>query len=147
MPRVIAFFMMLCACVILLLAIVVFAGCSNQAPNTMEGDERYRGGLDTHINIANPRLQKHIALISADSRSVNDLLEVAVELENKTKKTLRFEYLFKWYNMDSFEVRDPTSHWSPGMIAGREGLLLQDKAPNPECFTFILFLRPSTGIE
>jgi uncharacterized protein YcfL len=146
MPKTIAFFLMLCACVGLLLIIVVAAGCT-QAPNTMAGEERYRGGLETHINIANPRLQKRIALISADSRSVNDLLDVAVELENRTKKTLRFEHLFKWYDMDGFEVRDPTSHWSPGMIAGREGLLLQDKAPNPECFTFILFLRPPVGIE
>jgi uncharacterized protein YcfL len=146
MPRTIRLNLALLAFVGLPLVMALAASCS-QAPNTMEGEERYRGGLDTHINIANPRLQKHIALISADSRSVNDLLEVAVELENKTKRTLRFEHLFRWYDMDGFEVRDPTSHWSPGMIAGHEGLLLQDKAPNPECFTFILFLRPPTGIE
>lgn len=121
------------------------AGC-NYSANSITGYEKVSGGVATSLAVSNPRLQKRIEIVSADSRRVtNDLMEARVTLKNWSKKNRSFEYRFQWFDANDFEVSN--SAWTPSLINAREEKSLQATAPSSQALTFKLQVRPSQPVE
>lgn len=125
---------------------LALSGC-NSSPNVMMGDETVAGGVATNLLIANPSLQKKIAITDANSRRVNDLLNVSIQLISAKKKTVSFEHRFQWFDAAGFEISDPKAHWAPVMIYGGDRLLVQQIAPNSQAVTFKLQVRESDPVK
>lgn len=132
-------------------ALLLLAGLSatscNSSPNVMTGYERAGGGLATTIQVANPRLQKKIELVSAISRRDNDVLHISARLDNRTKKTLKFEHKLQWFDSDDFEIGDARSHWTPAEILGGDTMQIQGMAPDGRAVTFKLLVRAPAPVS
>lgn len=124
-----------------LLALLMATAACNRSPNRIGGGERMAGGVSSRLEIANPSLQGDITLVKADGRRVNGILEVQVELQSQAKKAQNFEYMFRWFDAQGFEVRDTKAHWSPAQILGRDTFQAQQKAPNAEVAEFKMLIR------
>ena len=117
----------------------MMAGC-NTSPNAMVGQET-TGGLSAYISIANPGLQRDIALVQAASKLVNDLLQAMAVIKSHARTAQEFEYMFAWYDADGFEIRDTKAHWALDRIQGMEEKQLTAMAPNEQAAKFKLMIR------
>ncbi len=116
-------------------------GCSNHSPNALIGQQTATGGVQSDVLVVNPRLQKRLTLLEADSRRVNDLMQVNVKIQNTTKNPVMFEHKFQWFDVDNFEISDPTAHWNPDRIEGMDVLQIPAMAPAPNAVKFKILVR------
>ncbi|HNY27196.1 MAG TPA: DUF1425 domain-containing protein [Candidatus Sumerlaeota bacterium] len=121
-------------------------GCSNQSPNVLIGQQTATGGVQSDLLVVNPRLQKRLTLLTADSRRVNDLMQVNVQIQNTTKKPVMFEHKFQWFDVNNFEISDPTAHWNPDRVEGMDVVQIPAMAPAPNAVKFKILVRDPAPI-
>ena len=122
-----------------LLFVAVLAGCSasNMASREVAGD----GAYETVLKSNNALLYSRLQIMQLDERRVGDLLQVQALLENAWKFELDFQYKFKWFDADGFELAPEGQPWRQLILPGRNQANVQALAPNPTATRYELWVR------
>ena len=126
---------------ILLIALipVLLAGCSatNMAGQAPDEQGEYQQVLVSNNSILHSRLR----ITELNKRQVGDLMQVQATLENQWKFQLDFQYRFKWFDADGFEINPEGQPWQQLVLAGRAEANVQGVAPNPTATSFEIWVR------
>ena len=130
----------LITCLILgLTATIYLAGCSAGATGTARPSED--GKYETSIEYNSAQIQSRLTIAEIRQRKVGDVLQVSVDLKNNWKFKLDFQYKFRFYDKDGFEVDPDGRQWAPIVITGNEVATVQAVAPNPTAESFKIIVR------
>jgi len=123
---------------IALMVVLLFtAGCGGVVTNVM--DAKLDGSKNIIINDGSLNRQ----LTFGDFR--RNGAEVQVELINKTKRDISFEYRFIWYDSNGIEISSITN-WNPSQLTGMESRGYRSTPPSDAAAGFKLMIRKSHPI-
>ncbi|MEY1662850.1 YcfL family protein [Isoalcanivorax beigongshangi] len=120
----------------LVLGALLTAGCANkpvEEPLAVEdvASVRYEtSSLSNKFEIDN--VQRALA---------GNVLRAQVTLRNKSSFTVSYQYKFRWYDANGFEIQQQGEPWRPQVVAGKGETRLQGLAPNPAAARFEVWLR------
>jgi uncharacterized protein YcfL len=98
-------------------------------------------GYESSVNYNNTILATRVKVQNILSRKVDNLMQVSVELHNLWDINLDFEYKFKFFDKDGFEVAADSRPWTPVLLKGNETITAQAVAPNPTAVTFKIYVQ------
>ena len=101
------------------------------------GDYAY----SNYVLINNRALLRDLQITDIKSRMVNGLMEVQVQVLNKSSRNFSFDYSFNWFDNDGFQVFGVDGHWTPVQVTGNEVKSLIGVAPKPEAQQFKVRIR------
>ena len=115
------------------------SGCSAGATGTMKpaADNKY----ESVIEYSSVQIQSRLSIADIRARKVGDILQVGADLRNEWKWELDFQYKFKFFDKDGFEVNPGGRQWTPITITGNEVSTVQAVAPNPLAESFKIIVR------
>lgn len=123
------------------LLLSALCACSHGQHHEKTVPARLAAGAIGRVTFADPALGRDIEVIRAETRKSGDSLEATVELRSSAKKARDFEYLFRWHDGGNKEVRDAKARWMAAQVLGDDKILLEQKAPSPDCTDFSLSIR------
>lgn len=120
-------------CVTLLLA-----GCSsvNMAQRQTED-----GQAQTVLHTNNSLLAGRLTVKNLKTRRQGNLMQVQATLENQWQFQLDFQYKFKWFDKDGFEISPQGQPWRQVVMAGDSQANVQAVAPNPSAVRFEIWVQ------
>jgi uncharacterized protein YcfL len=121
-----------------LLSLAVLAGCTSGTVGSAEPTDT---GYEANINYNSLVLATRVKVSNIITRKQNDLLQVSVDLHNHWDLSLDFQYKFKFYDKDGFEVSTDGRPWTPIVLTGNETASVQALAPNPSAVTFKIYVQ------
>lgn len=126
---------------IILIAVVsaLLGACSASNQATYAPDEQ--GEYQQVLKSNNSMLHSRLRIIELKKRTVGDLMQVQATLENQWKFELDFQYRFKWFGPDGFEINPEGQPWQQLVLAGRSQANVQGVAPNPTATSFEIWVR------
>ena len=95
------------------------------------------------VLINNRALLRDLQITDIKSRMVNDLMQVQVQVLNKSSRNFSFDYSFSWFDADGFQVFGVEGHWTPVQVTGNEVKSLVGVAPTPAARQFKVKIRKS----
>lgn len=117
---------------------VLIAGCSAGASGTLQPEkDNYEAKVEYH----SVQIRSKLSVVDMRQRKVGDLLQVSVDLKNERQKTIEFQYQFRFYDKDGFEVGTEGRPWAPLVIVGKDTQTVQATAPNPSAVQFKIAVR------
>jgi uncharacterized protein YcfL len=116
----------------LMVVLLFAAGCGGVVTNVM--DAKLDGSKNIIINDGSLNRQ----LTFGDFR--RNGAEVQVELINKTKRDISFEYRFIWYDSNGIEISNITN-WNPSQLTGMESRGYRSTPPSDSAAGFKLMIR------
>jgi uncharacterized protein YcfL len=72
----------------------------------------------------------------AEAPTPGGVLQIQVEVWNKTRSEQRFNYWFEWFDSNGMQVNPTSTAMIPCTLLGGETRLLQSVAPTPLCKDF-----------
>lgn len=90
--------------------------------------------------ITDPTLARRVNILNVIEAHTGDLLQIQVEVENRTYSAQDYNYQFVWIEDNGMQVVTPPPLWKAGQINGRERQYLSAIAPNPRVVDFRLNL-------
>ena len=90
--------------------------------------------------IITPSLQDKIS-IDNTTRNQNNMIEVVVDIDNKTTKNISLQYKVKWLNNEGFEVGEGMSIWQPLFVEAKESKKIREIAPTPMASSYRLYFK------
>lgn len=121
----------------ILLASLAACSASNMAMRQDNDDGTYQTVL--HSN--NALLKGRLDVVDLKQRTVGDLMQVQATLENGWKFELDFQYKFKWFDANGFELAPEGQSWRQLVMAGRTQANVQAIAPNPTAVKYEIWVR------
>lgn len=112
---------------------VVLAGCSAGASGTLKPEE---DGYAAKVEYHSVQIRSKLTLVDMRQRKVGDLLQVSVDLKNERQQDVAFQYQFRFYDKEGFEVGTEGRPWAPLVIVGKDTRTVQATAPNPSATQF-----------
>lgn len=112
---------------------VVLAGCSAGASGTLKPEE---DGYAAKVEYHSVQIRSKLTLVDMRQRKVGDLLQVSVDLKNERQQDVAFQYQFRFYDKEGFEVGTEGRPWTPLVIVGKDTRTVQATAPNPSATQF-----------
>ena len=103
------------------------------------GDYAY----SNYVLINNRALLRDLQITDIKSRMVNGMMEVQVQVLNKSSRNFSFDYSFSWFDKDGFQVFGVDGHWNPIQVTGNEVKSLIGVAPKVEAQQFKVKIRKS----
>ncbi|MDH7501567.1 MAG: YcfL family protein [Verrucomicrobiota bacterium] len=129
-----------------LLAAGLLAGCHTGSVNTVERAEpvaRRQLIVDKRIS-HDPFLKQKLGIVAVNQATTPaGLLQIQVEILNRTSSYMRFNYQFEWFDANGMRVSTPASTWVTTQLEGGESKFLTGVAPTPACQDFRLKLIKS----
>lgn len=122
----------------LLLLALLIGGCSAGASGTLKPGEN---GHEAQIEYHSLQIRSRLTIADVRQRKVGDLLQVSVDLQNAWQFQLDFQYQFRFYDKDGFEVGAEGRPWAPLVITGKDTATVQATAPNPSAVRFKIIVR------
>ncbi|MDF1822367.1 MAG: YcfL family protein [Alcanivoracaceae bacterium] len=117
----------------------VLAGCS--ASNMASRDKGEDGQYETVLKSNNSLLYSRLQIAQLNERQVGDLMQVQATLENAWKFELDFQYKFKWFDANGFELAPEGQAWRQLILPGRNQANVQAVAPNPTAARYEIWVR------
>ncbi len=99
------------------------AGCTNQ-PVLSEEDQ-------AAVKYHDKSLEGQIEVVDIKRNYTGDLLRVQTTFENRSAFSTKYQYKFRWFDDQGFEVAPDRSPWKPVNTPGRGTHTVQATAPNP----------------
>lgn len=121
-----------------LLAGFVMTGCTSGNVGIMEQADNVQ---ESSVNYNNTVLATRVKIQNIRSRQVDNLLQVSVELHNLWDATLDFQYKFRFFDKDGFEVAADGRPWTPVLLKGNDTVTAQAVAPNPTAVSFKIYVH------
>ena len=119
--------------------VIVLAGCS--ASNMASRQPDANGDYQTVLHSNNSLLKGRLSIEDLKERKVGDLMQVQATLENGWKFELDFQYKFKWFDANGFEIAPESQSWRQLVMAGRTQANVQGVAPNPSAVKYEIWVR------
>ena len=98
-------------------------------------------GKSDVVEIQNSSLAKKVAIKNFNTRVINDLLNVQVEIQNLFDSDQEFQYKFSWFDVTGFEIESEGNSWKTLILHGKETKNVQGLAPNPTVKKYKIVLR------
>jgi len=120
-----------------LMVVLLFGCATGSAPNILEVKQ---SGIKK-VEINDSMLDKTITFGQVSLRTLAQGIEAQVMIQNLSRRDVRFEYRFIWYDAQGFEVSSTTA-WIPALLSG--GLstgVLKSTAPTATAVDFKLMIR------
>jgi len=124
---------------IALLPILGLAGCSSGRIATVSTSEGQM--TETHLVSNNALLASRVAIANIATKETAGLLRTDVALRNRWKFELDFEYKFKFYDKDGFEIDPDGRPWKKIVLRGGEIEHVQATAPNSSAKSFQIYIQ------
>ncbi|MCH8542428.1 MAG: YcfL family protein [Alcanivorax sp.] len=86
-------------------------------------------------------LEGRLALLEVNRAESGDLIRTQVLVQNRSAFALSYQYKFRWYDRNGFEIAPDGEPWQPRRLAGRSEERLQGVAPNPSAVRFEIWVR------
>lgn len=117
----------------------LFIGCHTGSVNTVERAEpvaRRQLIVDKRIE-HDPFLKQKLGIVAINqSMTPGGLLQVQIEVLNRTSSYQRFNYQFEWFDANGMRVSTPASTWVTTQLEGGESKFITGVAPTPACQDF-----------
>lgn len=95
-----------------------------------------------NIRENSPLVAKYIMVLNIKyDREINDLKRVQIQVGNVSRRAIDFEYRFRWFDENQYEIRSISSHWRTAHMSSRDTHNIQAVAPNPQVTDFELMIR------
>ncbi len=120
------------------LSILLLAGCS--ASNVAQL-ETQNGKTQTMLYSNNAMLSSRLAVKNIITGHAGNLMRAQATLENRWKFELDFQYKFKWFDADGFEIQPQGEPWHQLVLQGRTQANVQALAPNPSAVRFEIWVQ------
>ena len=118
-----------------LLAATLMAGCAMK-PDSGLSDEDL-----AVLRYDSASLSGAFELLEVNRATSGDIVRAQVHLRNKSSFSVNYQYKFRWYDRNGFEIAPEGEPWRPQRAAGKAEVRLQAVAPNPAVARFELWLR------
>lgn len=125
--------------ILVLVPMFVLAACSASNMGSQERTED--GELQTYLKSNNALLYSRVSIVELNQRLVGDMTQVQATLENNWKFQLDFQYKFKWFDDNGFEINPEGQPWRQLVLPGRNQANVQGVAPNPTATKFEIWVR------
>jgi uncharacterized protein YcfL len=121
-----------------IIAVCAISACTSGTVGSLNKSDE---GYTSNINYNNTMLATRLKVSDIKSRKVGDLLQVSVDLHNHWDFNLDFEYKFKFFDKDGFEVGNDSRPWTPILLTGNETASVKAIAPNPSAENFKIYVK------
>ena len=127
---------------------ILISSCAPVTSSNIGGGQALPQGkgdyaFSNYVLINNRALLRDLQITDIKSRMVNDLMQVQVQVLNKSSRNFSFDYSFRWFDTQGFQVEGVGEHWSLVVINGNEVKSIIGVAPNPEAQQFKVSIRKS----
>ncbi len=127
---------------------VLISSCAPVTSSNIGGGQALpqKGGdyaYSNYVLINNRALLRDLQITDIKSRMVNGLMQVQVQVLNKSSRNFSFDYSFSWFDAEGFQVFGVGGHWTPVQVTGNEVKSLIGVAPKPEAQQFRVKIRKS----
>ena len=126
---------------LILLIVPLFAVAACSSSNMASQERTDDGELKTYLKSNNALLYSRISIAELNQRQVGDMMQVQATLENNWKFQLDFQYKFKWFDDNNFEIQPESQPWRQLVLPGRNQANVQGVAPNPTATKFEIWVR------
>ena len=86
-------------------------------------------------------LDGRVEILEVNRAQAGDLIRSQVLLRNRSAFALSYQYKFRWYDRNGFEIAPDGEPWQPRRVAGRSEDRVQGVAPNPSAVRFEVWVR------
>lgn len=121
---------MLPSFIVLLTGMILLSGCSTTS-NTVIGD-----GYDTRVFYEDPVTERRVSIVNVSDFRKDGLLRAAVTLKNHTRRNVRVQYQFQWYDRMGRQVMPNNDVYETILIQGKDAVPLASAAPRPDVVEF-----------
>lgn len=121
-----------------LVLLTLLAGCS---ATNMAQQETHDGKVQTVLHSNNSMLSSRLKASDIISGKAGDLLRGQATLENRWKFRLDFQYKFKWFDAQGFELAPEGAPWRQLVMDGRSQANVQAVAPDPRAVRFEIWVQ------
>ncbi len=121
-----------------LLLWVYMAGCAGSAGTTVTMDTL--SGQKT-VEKNDLLFDERIKVIDVIYRDVGGMMEVQINLKNRSKRSAFIELKGKWFDQSGFNIPDPKELWREVIFAGKEEKTIKLVAPNKEAVKVQILTR------
>ena len=90
--------------------------------------------------IIEPQLEKKIT-VNNKTRNRNGLIELILDIGNRSSSKVTLNYRVKWLDNDGFEVGEALSAWEPLFIDAGESKKIKEIAPMPTASSYKLYFK------
>lgn len=88
------------------------------------------GSNKPYIEYENSAMSDKLKVSDVRSRTQYDVLQLGVDVTNKTSKEVQFQYKFKFFDKDGFEVMPESRPWVRKILSAKETVNIQVTAPD-----------------
>jgi uncharacterized protein YcfL len=123
---------------VMVLVALMLGACSasNMAQLETGGDK-----TQTVLHSNNSLLASRLAVSHIITEPAGDLMKAQATLENRWKFELDFQYQFKWFDKNGFEIAPEGAPWQQLVMPGRSQANVQAVAPNPTATRFEIWVQ------
>jgi uncharacterized protein YcfL len=111
----------------------------NVQPTSMPKVEGERHVYGSKV-IIEPLLEKKIN-VNNKTHNRNGLIELIVEIGNRSASKLSLNYRVKWLDNDGFEVGEALSVWQPLFVDAGESKKIREISPMPTASSYTLYFK------
>lgn len=127
---------------------MLFTGCAANTSSNVGGGQALQQpsgdyAFSNYVLINNRALLRDLQITDIQSKMANDLMQVQVQVLNKTSRNFSFDYSFLWFDGAGFQLEGVGEHWTPVVINGNEVKSLNGVAPTKEVRQFKIRIRES----
>ena len=129
--------------VTLILAAIALAGCQSPSVNSVENAQKTgrRSVIVDKRIITGRGFNSDVAIVALNTAMTpGGVLQVQVELLNRTDSLQRFNYTFEWFDLNGMQINNTLTATIPGQIQAGEDKFISAVAPNVACRDFRLKL-------
>lgn len=123
---------------LVLLVALLLGACS---ASNMARLETRDGVTETAVHSHNALLSSRLGISNIVTGAAGDLLRVQATLENKSLFEIDFQYQFKWFDKNGFEIAPEGEPWHQLVMPGRTQANVQALAPNPSAVRFEIWAQ------
>jgi len=121
----------------LLATCLVFTGCQTSVNTVSREPPAQRQMVTDKRVITDANLGRKVYVIGvAEAPTPGGMLQIQVEVWNRTGSAQRFNYWFEWFDSNGMQVNPTSTAKIPCLLEGGETRLLSSVAPTPLCRDF-----------
>jgi uncharacterized protein YcfL len=121
----------------LLATCLVFTGCQTSVNTVSREPPAQRQMVTDKRVITDAGLGRKVYVIGvAEAPTPGGMLQIQVEVWNRTGSAQRFNYWFEWFDSNGMQVNPTSTAKIPCLLEGGETRLLSSVAPTPLCKDF-----------
>ena len=116
---------------------LVFTGCQTTVNTVSREPPAQRQMVTDKRVLTDASLSRKVYVIGvAEAPTPGGVLQIQVEVWNKTRSAQRFNYWFEWFDSNGMQVNPTSTAMMPCTLEGGETRLLSSVAPTPLCKDF-----------